>query len=141
MKWLPGPEDLMRGATVDALAGNYDLAVGGYMEFLTKYPDSPRAADAHFGLAEAYFNQKNYAQAVVEYDLFLKKYRTNDKAQSALYEKGVAQAGENELQEAIDTFNQVVRTYPNTIEATNARLRIRQIRALARHPLTVTRSN
>ena len=50
---LPGPEDLMRGAAVDALAGNYDLAVGGYMEFLSKYPGSPRAADAHFGLAEA----------------------------------------------------------------------------------------
>src|SRR5207248_3721199 len=35
---LPGPEDLMRAAAVDALAGNYDLAVGDYMDFLSKYP-------------------------------------------------------------------------------------------------------
>jgi len=137
---LPGPEDLMRGAAVDALAGNYDLAVGGYMEFLSKYPGSPRAADAHFGLAEAYFNQKKYAQAIAEFDLFLQKYPQNDKTVIALYKKAVAQAGENELQQATDTCNQVIKSYPNTVEAANARLKIREIRASERYPPTQTRS-
>ncbi|PYS52395.1 MAG: hypothetical protein DMG13_16300 [Acidobacteria bacterium] len=49
--------------------------------------------------------------------------------------------GENELQQAIDTFNQVIKTYPNTIEATNGRLSISEIRAFEPHPLTQAKSN
>src|SRR5437867_98889 len=136
---LPGPEDLMRTAAVDALAGNYELAVEGYMEFLSKYPNNPRSADAHFGLAETYFNLKQYDRAIAEYDLFL-KYPENGKNESALYKKGLAQAEQDQVQQAVDTLDQVVKKYPNTSEAANAKLKIRELRALQRRPLTGTGS-
>ena len=137
---LPGPEDLMRTAAVDALAGNYELAVGGYMEFLSKYPNNPRSADAHFGLAETYFNQKQYDRSIAEYDLFLEKYPENGENESALYKKGLAQAAQDQVQQAVATLSQVVKKYPNTSEAANAKLKIRELRALQRRPLTGTRS-
>src|SRR5204862_733267 len=43
---LAGPEDIMREATVNYLSGNYDLALDAFQEFLTKYPNHPRAAEA-----------------------------------------------------------------------------------------------
>lgn len=74
---LPGPEDLMRTAVVEAFAGNYDLAIDGY-------------------------------------------------------KKEIAQAELNQVQDSIDTLNQVIKSYPNTSEAVNAKLKIRERRALQR---------
>ena len=93
---LAGPEDLMRSAMVDYLAGLYDLAIDGFQEFLTKYPNDPRAPDAQLSRGEAFFNQKKFDQAVIEYDVFLQKYPENDKTRTALYKKGLALAEQNQ---------------------------------------------
>lgn len=129
---LGGPDDLMRTAMVDYLAGNYDLALSGFQEFLSKYPDDPRAGEAQLSRAEAYFNQKQYDRAVVEYDLFLQKYPGHDKTKTALYKKGLALAEQDQPQQALTTLNQVVKEFPNTSEATNAQAKIRELRAASR---------
>jgi tol-pal system protein YbgF len=129
---LAGPEDVMRGAMVDYLAGNYDLALSGFQEFLTKFPDDPRAADAQLSKGEALFNQKKFQEAVVEYDVFLQKYPDNDKTRTALYKKGLAHAELNETQPALAALDKVVKEFPNTSEATNAQAKARQLRAARR---------
>jgi outer membrane protein assembly factor BamD len=63
-------------------AGNYVLAVAAYREFLTLYPSHPRASEAQFQAAEAYFRQKNSPgrdqtptlQALEEYQRLLDVY-------------------------------------------------------------------
>lgn len=62
--------------------GNYVLAVSSYREFLTLYPQHPRADYAQFRAAESYFKQKNSydrdqtatKQALEEYDRLLDVY-------------------------------------------------------------------
>lgn len=124
---LAGPDDIMRTAMVDYLAGNYDLAVGGFQEFLTKYPNDPRAADAQLSRGEAYFNQKKFDLAVIEYDLFLQKYAGHDKTKTALYKKGLALVEQNQPQQALTILNQVLKDFPNTSEAANAQAKIREL--------------
>lgn len=131
---LAGPEDLMRTASVDYVAGNYDLAISGYKEFLTKYPSDPRAPEAQLSMGNALFNQKKYDQAVIEYDLFLQKYPQSDKTVSALYKKGLAQAEQNQPQQAVATLNLVVKQFPNTSEASNAQAKIRELTLAQRRP-------
>src|SRR5438132_4717320 len=129
---LAGPEDLMRSAMVDYLAGNYDLALSGFQEFLTKYPNDPRAAEAQLSRGEAFFNQKKFEQAILEYDLFLQKYPDNDKTRTALYKKGLALAEQNQTQPALAALDKVAKDFPNTSEATNAQAKARELRGPAR---------
>jgi TolA-binding protein len=125
---LAGPEDVMRNAALDMVAGNYELAVGGYQEFLAKFPNDPRAAEAQLGIADAYYNQRKFEQAVLEYDLFLQNYPENDRTKSALYKKGLALAEHNPA-EAIPVLQKVAKDYPNTVEATNASQKVRELNA------------
>jgi tol-pal system protein YbgF len=129
---LAGPEDLMRTAMVDYLAGNYDLALAGFQEFLTKYPNDPRSPEAQLYRGEAFFNQKKFDQAVVEYDMFLQKYPENDKTRTALYKKGLALAEQNQKPQALAALDKVVKEFPNTSEATNAQAKARELRGPVR---------
>src|SRR5262245_50839329 len=89
---LAGPDDLWRTANVDYTVGNWDLAVSGLQEFLSKYSNDPRAADAHLRLGDALTAQKKYEAAFAEYDFVLQKYPESDKTRAALLKKGLAQA-------------------------------------------------
>jgi len=131
---LASPEDLMRTAAADALAGNYDLAASGYMEFIQKYPDHARAAEAHLGLGDTFMNQKKFDQAVPEYDFYLQKYPESDKTGTALYKKGLALVEQNQPQQAITIFNDVQKRFPNTTEALSAQAEIRKLRQPASRP-------
>jgi tol-pal system protein YbgF len=126
---LAGPDDLIGTAMVDYLAGNYDLALAGFQEFLSKYPDSPRAPEAQLSRGDAFFNQKKFDQAVIEYDVFLQKYPEHDKTRTALYKKGLALAEQDQKQQALATLDKVVKDFPNTSEAANAQATARQLRA------------
>jgi len=129
---LAGPEDLMRNAMVDYISGLYDLAVEGFQEFLTKYPNDPRASEAQLYRGEAFFNLKKFEQAVLEYDVFLQKYPESDKTRTALYKKGLALAEQNQKQPALVALDKVVKDFPNTSEAINAKAKATELRGPAR---------
>jgi tol-pal system protein YbgF len=129
---LPTLEDLRRTAVTDYLVGNYDLSIAGFQEFLTKFPNDPQAHEAQLYIGDAYYNQKKYEQALLEYDLFLQKYPGSDKSRTALYKKGLALAELDQRPQAITTLRKVIADFPNTVEATNANQKIRELNAPAR---------
>ena len=111
---LARPDELMRTAYVDYSSGQYDLAISGYMEFLQKFPNDPRAAEAHLQIAIALAAQKKFDAAVQEFDIVLQKYPESDKSRTALLKKGLTQADATQPQLAIATLNEVVKRFPNT---------------------------
>ncbi len=124
---LAGPDDLWRSASLDSLTGGYNLAISGYQEFLSKYPEDRRASEAHFMIGEALSAQKKYDQALQEYDIVLQKYPESDKSRSALYKKGLALAEQNQPQQAISVLNDVVKRFPGTTEAVSAQAKAREL--------------
>lgn len=128
---LAGPNDLWRTAYVDYSAGNWDLAISGLQDFLSKYPNDPRAPEAHLRLGDALAAQKKFDQAIPEYDFVLQKYPESDTTRAALLKKGHAQA-ETNPQLAIATLNEVVKKFPGTVEATNAQIKLRELQPPAR---------
>jgi tol-pal system protein YbgF len=128
---LEGPEDVMRNAKVDVVAGNYDLAISGFQEFLAKFPDDPRAPEAQLSIGDAYYYQKKFEQAVIEYDLFLQKYPQSDRTGTALYKKGLALA-EYDRAQAIPILQKVAKDYSGTVEAANATQKLRELQARGR---------
>lgn len=117
---LESPEGLIRFAVADMLAGNYELAIDGFREFIDTFSASPRASEAQLYIGDAYFNQEAYEQAIIEYDYLLQKYPESDKTVSALLKKGLALAAMGQTQDAITYLRQVVSDYPNSSEAARA---------------------
>ena len=128
---LAGPNDIWRNAYLDYSSGSFDLAISGVQEFLSKYPNEPRAPDAHLLLGDALTGQKKFEQAVFEYDIVLQKYPESDKTRTALLKKGLAQA-ETSPPQAIATLNDVVKKFPGTSEATNAQAKVRELQLAQR---------
>lgn len=131
---LEKPDDLWRSAYVDYSAGNYDLAIGEFQDFVSKYATDPRGADAHLYVAESLRAQKKYDQALNEYDIVLQKYPDSDKSKTALLKKGYALAESNQVPQAVTTFKQVVSQYPNTIEASDATGQLKELQQAVRKP-------
>ena len=125
---LASPDDLWRTANSDYNVGNWSLAVQGLQEFLSKYPDDPRAADAHLRIGDALTAQKKYELAFAEYDFVLQKVNDNDKMRAALLKKGLALAETNQPL-AIQTLNEVVKKFPNTSEASTAQLKLKELQS------------
>src|SRR2546430_2767822 len=75
---LAGPNDLWKNAMVESYSGLYDLALQDFNEFLSKYPNDPRAAEAHLRMGDALQTQKKYDLAQTEYDIVLQKYPDSD---------------------------------------------------------------
>jgi tol-pal system protein YbgF len=124
---LAGPNELWRDANLDNVSGSYDLVVNDVQDFLSKFPNDPRAADAHLLLADAYVNLKKFDQALQEYDIVLQKFPDGDKSRAALLKKGVALAETNQLPQAKATLNEVVTKYQGTPEANTAAQKLRDL--------------
>src|SRR5215468_7844323 len=123
---LAGPDDLWRTANSDYNVGNWDLAVRGLQDFLSKYPDDPRAPDAHLRIGDALTAQKKYELAFAEYDFVLQKVSDNDKIRAALLKKGLALAETNQSL-ATQTLNEVTKKFPGTSEASTAQLKLKEL--------------
>ena len=124
---LASPEDLMRSAGVDKISGNFDLAIEEYREFLSKYPNHTRAAEAQANIGDIFFGQKKFDQALIEYDLFLQKYMNDDRTSSALYKKGLAHAELNQITEAKAVLTRVQKDFPGTTEAVGAAAKLKEL--------------
>jgi len=123
---LASPNELLRIAFSDYLRGDYNLAISGYQEFLSKFPGDSHAAEAHFNIAESMSGLKKFDQAIDEYDIVLQKFPDSDKSRAALLKKGYAQT-ETNPQAAIKTLNDVVTKFPGTSEAQNAQAKIKEL--------------
>jgi len=123
---LAGPDDLWRASMVDYNVGNWDLAISGLQEFLSKFPTDPRAAEAQLRIADSLYAQRKFDQAINQYAIVLQKYPDSDTNRAALLKKGLAQAELNQPQ-AKDTLNEVVKKYPKTSEAEAATARIKEL--------------
>ena len=125
---LAGPDEVWRAAKLDLILGNWSLAINGLQEFLSKYPEDPRAAEAQLGMGDALYAEKKYDLAITQYDIVLQKYPEGDKTKTALLKKGLALAESNQPQ-ATTTLNEVVKKFPNTSEALAAQQKIREMAA------------
>jgi len=128
---LAGASDLWKNAMLDQTVGNWDLAIGGFQEFLSKYPNDPHAAEANLRMGDAYAAQRKFDQANNQYDIVLQKYPESDTTRAALLKKGLAQA-ESKQPQAKDTLADVIKRFPKTSEAATAEAKLKELQPPAR---------
>lgn len=117
-KPLPlSPDKLYAMAYNDYLQGNYELAIQGFLDYLSKYGDTEYADNAQYYIGDSLFNQKRYNDAIEAFNKVVANYPKGDKAPAALLKAGLAYIEMNDTNSAISKFKEVIKKYPKSAEA------------------------
>ena len=116
---------LFNNAFDDLKAGNYDMAIMEFNEFLNLFKDSPLADDAQYWLGECYYGKKEYAKAIPEFEKVEKNYPNGDKLVPALFKMGRSYEESGEKKKARVIFQRIVKEFPTSFEAKPAQERLK----------------
>jgi tol-pal system protein YbgF len=108
-------EQAVYAQSFDALkAGSYSVAITGFKDFLTNYPNSPLAENAQYWLGEAYYVTHELDAAAGAFRNVVQKWPTSRKSPDALLKLGYTQLDQKKTAEGRATLSQVVQKYPGT---------------------------
>jgi tol-pal system protein YbgF len=119
-------------AAYDAWRGNdYMTCIDRFGQFLQSFPTSQYADDASFWLADCYFKQGDLKTAILRFDDVATRYPKSEKASEALYRQGEAllKLGPNFGKAAEKAFDRVVKEYPDSRRAEDARQQLKLLGA------------
>jgi tol-pal system protein YbgF len=117
MPMLPLPTELFNMAYNDYSRGMYDLAIRGFKDYLSRYPDSELANKVYYYLADSYFAKKQYQECIKIIDEYLSKYQKDEFAPSMLYKKGMCFVQLGLEKQADEVFELIKKNYPTSKEA------------------------
>jgi tol-pal system protein YbgF len=99
-----------------------------FHNFIDLFPQHTLAANAVFWIAESYFNEKNFDQAILKYQDLIKNYPQADKVPAAMLKQGMAFKTIKDTESAKYVLKKLVKTFPKSEEAKNARVILKKIR-------------
>jgi tol-pal system protein YbgF len=115
------PKEDMEGTYQKAFStfkkGDYPTALKQFEAFLSQYPRSEYADNAHYWIGECYYQQGDYERAILEYDKIIKQYPKGDKVASALLKQGFAFLGLGDRVNAKLLFNKIIKEFPRSPQA------------------------
>jgi tol-pal system protein YbgF len=120
-------EQAYQAAYRDATRGNNELASQEFQDFLTRYPDSPRIAEAHFYLGESQYAQERYLEAAGEYQKVTQDFPASRLAPAAYLKMGRAYVQLEERTLAEKAFKTLIDKHPNSEEAKQAESALKQL--------------
>ena len=138
--------DLLARGEKQAEKRNHKAASEAFQVLLERFPTSPLAAQAQFGLASSRMANKEEIEAEVAFDDFLRLYPADPKIPDALFLKGtllstqVLQPGRDQGKtlEAIKAYTLFLEREPGSPRARDASGKLRELRnRLALHEATV----
>jgi TolA-binding protein len=107
------PQKLLDTAQADYSAGQYDLAILGFTDYIKSFPKSDKADDAQVWICASYIQDKKYEKAAEACDLAIRNYPTGDKIPEAYYRKGLALSNLKDINGARDAFEHAVKMDPD----------------------------
>jgi tol-pal system protein YbgF len=107
------PDQLWNAAMVQYDRGSLNAASTAFEQFLAEYPDHPRAADAHFFLADILTQQNRPEDALAAFEEIQQLFPTAPKVPDALYRIAVLQDELGDTQAARATLERIMNTYPD----------------------------
>ena len=106
----------------------YDKAIAGFKSFEESCPKHPALADAFYWTGECYWSQNKYQDAASTFEYVLDNYKNYSKAGRALYKLARCKQETNQKPEAKKLFERVVKEFPKSVEAENAKERLKELK-------------
>jgi len=116
--------ELYNTAYRDLIRGNYELALQGFQQFVTQYPNSELLDNAQYWIGEVYYAQGRYQNAIDEFEKVVKWYRNGDKTASALLKIAYSYINIDEIEQGKLYLEEVLKDFPDSEEANLARGRL-----------------
>jgi tol-pal system protein YbgF len=118
------PTALFQSAMGDYASNRLSLAIDAWTQYVTQYPDSPRAAEAQFFIGEAYFADKKFKEAIEAYGKVITNYKGAERVPDAYYQQGLSYLQLNQRAAANKVFNQLIKEFPESASATLAKQKL-----------------
>jgi tol-pal system protein YbgF len=121
-------QGLYQTALQNLQQGRYPLAITGFREYLSKFPEGALGDEAQYGIAEAYYAQSDFPTAAIEFRALVDRHPESDKVPAALLKAGLSyfESGKEDLGRAY--LERVINEHPFTDEALKARERLERRR-------------
>jgi tol-pal system protein YbgF len=120
----PDPSQLYEEAAQDLTQGRYSMALGGFRDFVRRFPSDDRTDNAQYGIGECFYAQAMFDSAATEFALVGQNYPAADRVPAALYKLALSQEKLKQTAEAKQTLNDLVKRFPLSGEAQLARERL-----------------
>lgn len=117
-------DKLYKMAYEDFQSGKFDLALEGFKELVTNYPESDLADNAQYWTAEIFYLKKDYLKAVPAYKKTIEQYPKGNKTPSAMYKLGLSYEKMNNETSRDKTWRELIEKYPASNEAMLAKGRL-----------------
>ncbi|GJM16277.1 MAG: tol-pal system protein YbgF [Thermodesulfobacteriota bacterium] len=111
----------------DLSEGNYSGSREQFKLFLSKYPNSSKASDATYWIAESYYRQGEFEEAILEYQKFIDTYPKDDRVPLSYLKQGLSLIEIGREEEAKLFFQTLIDKYPQSEEASTAKEKIREL--------------
>jgi TolA-binding protein len=108
------PKQVFDAANADYMAGQYDLAVMGFGDFIKSFPKSEQAPDAQVLICAAYLNDNKSDKAVQACDLAIRTYPGGKATPEAYYRKGLALNNLKDAAGARAAWEYIIKNYPES---------------------------
>ncbi len=132
-------ETLYNGAMRDKSAGNSDLAIEQFQNYLKWFGNTDLAPNAQYYIGEIKYLRRDLDGALLAFDTLLEKYPDNPKTSDAMLQKGRALVKSGFKAEARQEFTSLVKKFPNHDNAAKARTELAALNSPARAPARVTK--
>jgi len=127
------PEQTYAAALATFRAREHGQAVLDFLDFIAKHPRHPLVANAQYWIGEAYYVQRDYRQAEAEFQKVQVIAPGSAKAADALLKIGLCLRNLRDEARARQTWQRVVRDFPQSEAARKARGFLKPEAGTARH--------
>lgn len=124
----PGPVELYNQAYTDYTHMRYPLAISGFKEVISRYPDSELADNGQYWIGECLLAQRKYKEALEAFDAVLSLYPNSNKLPEASYKKAIALEAMGSRADAIRQLELVIEQFPRTPVARVAKEKLSSMR-------------
>ena len=108
------PQRLYDNAWADYSTGQWSLAIAGFDTYIKTFPRSDLADDAQFYIGETHYNDGRFADAVLAYDEVIVNHSEGNAVPEAQYKKGLALDRLGDTDQARETFQTVLDSFPDS---------------------------
>jgi len=117
--------ELYRAGTAQLKAKNFDAATLSFYDLIVTYPSDPLRESAQFLVADIYFTQKDYRGALAEFEALIDAVPRGERVSDALLKIGQCQKSLGDVSRARRTWERIVKDYPASVAARQARVLLR----------------
>ncbi|MCX6825922.1 MAG: tol-pal system protein YbgF [candidate division Zixibacteria bacterium] len=121
-------QNLYDESFINIRRGQYEEGIKGFRNYLKYCSSLESAPSARFWIGEAYYSLEKYREAIGEFETLIHDYSKSEKCRSAMYKMARSYEELGQKKEARATFKKLLDQYPNTLEASQAKERLKDLK-------------